>query len=520
MEAPAGEGIVTQSARRRRVLLYPRRMRLASRVAVGSAEPPRLATFLAAAAALAVAGALLSTPAAAAGNVSPPAPFAAGAAAPAVASIPAGWTNLGAALPGAVYAMVRYRGTIYAGGQFNPGLARWDEQSGTWTMLGSDDARVVRSLAVGPDGTLYAGGDKRVRGVDVAFVATWDGSAWQDLGVASPGVAPGNSSVWSIAVDSSGRLYAGGLFQEIAGVQVNQLATYDGKGWSALPGPLGAIMPVPSLTVGPDGTLYAGGFFLMNGVYSYAAKLKNGTWSFMQGLDYACPGVNPCLGIMDMELDSKGVVHAMGQLKVGSTLTGYATWDGTSWNAQPTGGMTAGTAVAVGEDGAVYGCLGEKVGGARWLVARMGDPVTALGTPTGNDGIYALVVHDGIAYAAFSTTDPGDPTAPWQVASFALPTKTKASALPRNIRFIDPHNGKPTLAWKAPAYLKPKSYRVQYRLTGTTEWLRAKVLDGRRQAVLPRSYAGDEVDVRVRARGADWRTVTLIASPSTGSSGS
>ena len=503
------------SARRRLVLLYPRRMRLASRVAVGSAPPPRLATFFAAATVLAAAAALLSSPAAAAGASSPSASFAPGVTASAVTSIPDGWTNLGAPLPGVVYAMVRYRGTIYAGGQFDPGLARWDEQSGAWTMLGTDEGRVVRSLAVGPDGTLYAGGDKEVRGVQVAFVATWDGSTWQDLGVASPGVAPGSSSVWSIAVDTSGRLYAGGMFQEIAGVQVNQLAAYDGKGWSALPGPLSAIMPVPALTIGPDGTLYAGGFFLMNGAYSYAAKLKNGAWSFMQGLDYACPGLNPCMGIMDMEVDSKGTVQAMGQLKIGSTLTGYATWSGTSWTAQPTGGMTAGTAIAIGEDDAVYGCLGDKVGGSQWLVARLGDPVTSLGTPTGNDGIYALVVHEGTAYAAFSTTDPGDPTAPWQVASFALPTKTKASALPRNIRFIDANNGKPTLAWKAPAYLNPGSYRVQYRLAGATEWLRARVLEGLRQAVLPRSYAGDEVDVRVRARGGNWRTVTLVASTST-----
>ncbi len=429
------------------------------------------------------------------------------------ADTPSGWVPIGDPLPGTVNDLIRYRGTLYAGGTF--GLATWDEGAGAWTLLGSGSPRNIKKLVVGLDGTLYAGGQIRVGQQSVAFAAVWQDSGWKDLGTASGPLDPMGSELFSMAIDPQGRLVVGGLFRSFGGTEVGSLAMYDGKGWSALPGSLNVIVAVTALAYGPDGTLYVGAFAVLNNMQSYAWSLRNGTWSPMAGsnfLDYSCPGYNPCMGVLDMIVDGKGTVHAAGQMKIGSTLTGYATWDGKSWSPQPASGMTVGASLARDDqDGAMYAALGDQPGGARWMVARMGDPVIALGEPTSNAGTQALTVHAGVAYAAFATGYIGDPAARWQVASYTLPAKAKASAVPRNIRFIDSHRGKPTLAWKAPAFRKPGAYRVQYRVEASDPWTKVKVLEGRRQARLPRSTAGQWVEVRVKARGADWATVRLLA---------
>lgn len=419
--------------------------------------------------------------------------------------VPSGWTAVGAPLPKAALALVRYRGAIYAGGVF--GLASWNGTE--WKVWDSDTTRIVHSLAVGPDGVLYVAGEKSVGQSMAGFVAAWQNGVWKDLGISN---SINGSAVWDIAIDSKGRIYAGGLFTDMGGVQASQVAMYDGKGWSALPGPLTAITPPTAMTIGPGDSLYVGAFVGLGNSFAYGAALKNGQWSLLNGLDYKCPGLNPCMGILSMAFDNQGTLHAAGQFMVGSTLTGYATWDGSAWNARPTNGMTLGTSLALDGSGTPYAALGTKPGGDSWVIARMGDPITALGTPSSNAGTYTLMIADGVAYAAFSTTDPGDNTVPWQVASFALPSKAKASSLPRNIRFITPHNGKPTVAWKAPAFLKPKSYAVQYRMDSKAAWQDATILSGRRQAVLPRSLAGERIQIRVHARGAAWATVWLIAS--------
>lgn len=429
------------------------------------------------------------------------------------ADVPPGWESVGSTLPGTVNDLVRYRGTLYAGGAF--GLAAWDDATATWEVLSPAPGREVKRLVVAPDGTLYAGGRMRQGQQDVAFAAQWQGSGWKDLGVASGPLDPMGSDLFSMAVDAKGRLVVGGIFRSFGGAEAGSLAMYDGGRWSALPGPLNVVVAATALAFGPDGTLYVGAFGVLNNASGYAWALKNGTWSSLSGgnfLDYTCPGYNPCMGVLDMVVDGAGTVHAAGQLKIGSTLTGYATWDGRSWTAQPANGMTVGASLARDDQaGAVYAALGNQPGGDRWVVARMGDPVIALGTPIANAGTQALTVHGGVVYAAFGEGDLANPATPWQVASFALPAKTKASALPRNIRFIDSHRGKPTLAWKAPAYRKPGAYRVQYRVDGTDPWIKAAVIDGRRQARLPRSVAGEWVEVRVKARGADWATVRLRA---------
>lgn len=426
--------------------------------------------------------------------------------------VPTGWSPLGDPLPGAVYALRRANGQLFAGGAFGTGLARWSESNGSWTILGSGDPRVINALAVGPDGKLYAGGSKPNGEGGDGFVARWTGSAWVDLGVTSvDGPPPHSDAVNAIAFDSQGRLYAGGMFTVMGGAKVQYLAVYDGSSWSAPPGSVQVITPVTSLAAGKDGQMFVGAFAVVGNTFGYAWSLQRGGWSVLPGLEYDCPGLNPCIGALAMAVDGAGTLHAAGQLKVGSALGGYARWDGRSWSLPAVPGTDGGSAVAVDESGGVYAAIGNRGDSDRWMVARMGDSATALGAPTGGIGVWGLTVNDGVAYAGFSVGGAGSPKDPWQVAAFTLPAKAKASALPRNVHFAGLHGGRPVLAWKAPAYLQPKTYRVEYRLTSGEPWRRVDVAPGTRRVTLPAAVAGHDVQVRIRARGCDWLTVTRSA---------
>jgi hypothetical protein len=77
-----------------------------------------------------------------------------------------------------------------------------------------------------------------------------------------------NSSVRTLAVAPDGSLYAGGDFTTAGAVMTNRIARWDGARWH----PLGSGMDrgvstlsVEALTFGPDGSLYAGGEFTTAG---------------------------------------------------------------------------------------------------------------------------------------------------------------------------------------------------------------------------------------------------------------
>lgn len=423
--------------------------------------------------------------------------------------VPQGWTNLGDPLPGAVHDVVNYRGTIYAAGTFGSGLARWDADKGAWTMLGDGPARAIHALAVGPDGTLYGAGEM-AGDAKTGFVAAWQDSSWKDLGQIRTSVSPSMPGVWQIAVDSKGRLYVGGMFDRVDGMPVNNLAQYDGKKWSATPGPIQFPAAVTALAVGPKDELYVGAFAVLDPKLAYASVLKQGAWSTLDGLTWDCKGLNPCMGILSMAVDPQGTVHAAGELAVGSTLAAYATWNGSSWTAGATQSMNRASALTLDQAGTAYVAGGQYPDPDKWMVARMSNPPVALGAPTGGIGVWALTVRDGSVYAGFSQGNPDDPTTSTQMAAFALPAKNVVPSLPRNVRIVTAADGRPLVAWKAPAFATSATYQVQFRLEGDKEWRPATVIDGKRLAKLPRGVAGERIEVRVRASGGAW---AIIAKP-------
>ena len=80
-------------------------------------------------------------------------------------------------------------------------VARWDGSTSSWHSLGSGIGGTtppIYALAVGPDGSLYAGRCFSTAGGVAAYsIARWDGTSWHPLGSGMEGCAFGvASSLW------------------------------------------------------------------------------------------------------------------------------------------------------------------------------------------------------------------------------------------------------------------------------------------------------------------------------------
>ena len=153
-----------------------------------------------------------------------------------------------------------------AGGIAAGSIARWDGVA--WHALGNGMNGSVGALVIAPDGSLYAGGSfTTAGGVMTNHIARWDGLAWHPLGNGMGGGYFANLvAVGALAVGPDGSLYAGGYFTTAGGSEANSIARWDGTAWH----PLGSgvntggsvyYAKISALAFGPDGSLYAGGYF-------------------------------------------------------------------------------------------------------------------------------------------------------------------------------------------------------------------------------------------------------------------
>jgi hypothetical protein len=82
---------------------------------------------------------------------------------------------------------------------------------------------VVLALAVGPNGSLYAGGEFTAIGsVAANYVARWDGAQWHPLDSGT------DHSVFALAVGRDGSLYAGGRFTSVGDQVSSNIAQWNG----------------------------------------------------------------------------------------------------------------------------------------------------------------------------------------------------------------------------------------------------------------------------------------------------
>jgi trimeric autotransporter adhesin len=193
------------------------------------------------------------------------------------------WSSLGRGVSWDVYALAVKGNDLYVGGVFweagevsgRNRVAKWtigSTNNGGWSTLGTGlgftngtyyNNNAVHELAVAGD-YVYAGGVfTNAGGVQVNYIAKWDGQTWSAVG---SGV-----SYWVTGLASSGSdLYVGGSFTAAAGT-ARSIAKWDGRDWSALGS--GITGSVGSLVC--SGTnLYVGGFFSIAGdkVSAYVAR--------------------------------------------------------------------------------------------------------------------------------------------------------------------------------------------------------------------------------------------------------
>ena len=124
-----------------------------------------------------------------------------------------------------------------------------------WRVLGNGMNSEVSALAIGPDDSVYAAVSNQI--------LRWDSAtpSWRSMGSGVSGDY-GVAYVFTLAFGPDGLLYAGGYFTAAGGVRANNIAKWDPSTstWSALgSGIAGGGVSVYALAFGLDGSLYVGG---------------------------------------------------------------------------------------------------------------------------------------------------------------------------------------------------------------------------------------------------------------------
>ena len=163
------------------------------------------------------------------------------------------WLPLGGGVTGEVLTLaVDLMGNVYVGGRINKagnidvnGIAMWngqDWQSMAGGVSGVYIPGVVNAIATDKFGFVYVGGSfTYASGLLAMNVARWDGYTWIGLGEGIMGQNTTPVSVYALATDNRGNLFAG-QFDTAGGKAALNIARWNGDTWSAL----GAGVSAPS----------------------------------------------------------------------------------------------------------------------------------------------------------------------------------------------------------------------------------------------------------------------------------
>lgn len=170
-----------------------------------------------------------------------------------------------------VGAVFDYKGKTYVSGDFRdplgPGYSTFMRWSGTeWEHVpGWNTTGVLKDFLV-QDNMLYVTGTFRTTsGAPGNLVARFDGENWDDLGGGLE-LVPQASLGIGYALDwFNGKLVAVGQFNRAGGVEVDQIATWNGQQWCGFPGDFQGGSMLFDLAVWRDTLYVAGGFNSIDG---------------------------------------------------------------------------------------------------------------------------------------------------------------------------------------------------------------------------------------------------------------
>lgn len=212
-----------------------------------------------------------------------------------------------------LYSLVVYNNELYAGeqgGSGGHGVKKFDGTS--WSDFGGINGTVNAMIVY--NGSLIVGGSFTLAGgLEMKNIAKWDGVEWTD-------VSGGPNSIVSAFAVYNGDLIVGGYFTMVENLSANHIAKWNSNGgWVALGS--GTNSQVMALTT-YNNKLIAGGFFSTAGGVSasHVAQWDGSSWSSVgtgiSGIVYA-------------------VASGNGKLYAGSLSTSYqciSSWDGSSWS--------------------------------------------------------------------------------------------------------------------------------------------------------------------------------------------
>lgn len=271
------------------------------------------------------------------------------------------WRPLVAGVNGQVHTLTVFddgiRGPeLWVGGEFTAAIAatsanriaRWD--GATWWKIGAGMDEGVYTIAEFEDPSLgrmiHAGGAFNVAGTStVESIARAHGTTWLPLLVGLTGT---DAKALSMAVYDDGAgggpaLYVGGVFNATGSGRANNIARWDGSGWSELgSGTTGSVNALAVFDDGSGPALYAGGGFGFAGGVSTSgvAKWDGSAWAAVGG------GVNHYVHALIVHDDGAGpALYAAGEFTVagGVAANHIAKWDGAAWSP-----------VGDGTDGGIY----------------------------------------------------------------------------------------------------------------------------------------------------------------------
>lgn len=251
----------------------------------------------------------------------------------------------------------------YIGGflLFSPttGVAKWNTGAGSFLQLGEGlkgngfGGSTVEAMAL--NGTnLYVGGlfhtVKQTSGahLPVGRIAQWDGTTWSGMGagLSLSGTSPGR--VYDITVKNSTNTYVGGSFDLAGTTTTNNIAVWNGTGWTAL-GVEGLNDAVKAIAIASNGDVYVGGDFTatVGGTtisVNHIVKWNGSTWVDLGG------GVDG--NVESIVIGPDGNVYVGGSFTTagGNPASNIAKWDVTSLSWSSIGSGTDGPVYALAAD--------------------------------------------------------------------------------------------------------------------------------------------------------------------------
>ena len=214
---------------------------------------------------------------------------------------------------------------------------RWIELGRGTSALNATGS--IYSIISDPMGHVYAAGAFTEEAYDSAYVAQWSGAGWTELGTGATALHA-NGSIYSIARDGQGNIYAAGNFTD-SNNRV-YVAKWNGSQWSEIgrdTAGLNATAPIYALTTDAANRVYAAGAFgdqLFSFHNYYYVAVWDGRWTEV-GFDTASTLRADSI-IYAITYDTRrGYLYAAGAFRDTNGYAYVAAWDGSRWSELGTG---------------------------------------------------------------------------------------------------------------------------------------------------------------------------------------